>query len=258
MRATTHVEGKAIRSSRGTRGRRLLVEDEHGGPGRTPMGPKDGDSGSTSTAPAARASRLPLRGPMRSALRLARAVSPRPDLVQGERLERRSERSATRRLRVRRPWRETPHSRSAHPRFADARGGPGELRAEDAPGPMKRPADPSRSKAQHRGCARARSTTPAAGRPSTARADAWHRPDRSWGASFAPAERRSPPARRRARGRRSLAAPRPRTASPSSPPTPPRAAGRQTGPGTAAHRRGRARAHATGRSRPSRCRPTRP
>ena len=69
-----------------------------------------------------------------------------------------------------------------------------------------------------------RDPTPAAGRPSTARADAWRRHGRSWGASFIPAERRSPPARRDARGRRPLAAPGPRTASPSSPPTPPRAA----------------------------------
>jgi hypothetical protein len=38
--------------------------------------------------------------------------------------------------------RETPHSRSVHPRSADARGGPGELGAEDAPGPMKRPDRP--------------------------------------------------------------------------------------------------------------------
>ncbi len=80
--------------------------------------------------------------------------------------------------------------------------------------------------------------TPAAARPSTARAGAWRPHGRSWRASSCHAAPQSPPARPGAPQRRSARAPRPRTASRSSPPARPRAPGRRSGPRTGARSRG--------------------
>ena len=76
------------------------------------------------------------------------------------------------------------------------------------------------------------STTPAAGRSAAARADAGRRPSRSSRAASCPLARSSLPAPRDAHRRRFAGAPRPRTASPSSPPTPPRDPRPRTAPRT--------------------------
>ena len=74
-----------------------------------------------------------------------------------------------------------------------------------------------------RGCARAGSTTPAAARSTKAPADAARRPSRSWHASSGPCSAAASAGSARVHlGADPARAPRPRTASPSSPQAPPR------------------------------------